>query len=128
MCDLKAIGVSSIIKTIRSVGDLSRMLPTLDLTCEDVFISGFVVYYESRKRELKIRLLLSFLYYESRNRELKTRPIYECRCDERRKTKSEKPTHLTYTGFLGKPEHLKIETRLIDDMFPSVMGEYVFLK
>jgi hypothetical protein len=68
------------------------------------------------------------VYYESRKRELKTRPIYECRCDERPKTKSEKSTHLTYTGFLGELEHLKIETRLIDEMFVSVMGEYVFLK
>jgi hypothetical protein len=34
----------------------------------------------------------------------------------------------TYTGLLGELEHLKIETRLIDEMFPSVMGEYVFLK
>jgi hypothetical protein len=25
-------------------------------------------------------------------------------------------------------EHLEIETTLIDEMFPSVMGEYVFLK
>ena len=25
-------------------------------------------------------------------------------------------------------EHLKIKTRLIDEMFASVMGEYVFLK
>ncbi len=25
-------------------------------------------------------------------------------------------------------EHLQIETRLIDEMFASVMGEYVFLK
>jgi hypothetical protein len=25
-------------------------------------------------------------------------------------------------------EHLKIETRLIDEMFGSVMGEHVFLK
>jgi hypothetical protein len=47
------------------------------------------------------------VYYESRKRELKTRPIYECRCDER---------------------HLKIKTRLINEMFESVMGEYVFLK
>jgi hypothetical protein len=31
-------------------------------------------------------------------------------------------------GFFGELEHLKIETRLIDEMFPSVMGEYVFLK
>ena len=26
----------------------------------------------------------------------------------------------------GELEHLKIKTRLIDEMFPSVMGEYVF--
>jgi hypothetical protein len=68
------------------------------------------------------------VYYVSRKRDLKTRPIYECRCDERRKTKSEKSTRLTYTGLLGELEHLKIETRFIDEMFASVMGEYVFLK
>jgi hypothetical protein len=28
------------------------------------------------------------------------------------------------TVFLGGLEHLKIETRLIDEMFPSVMDEY----
>ncbi len=32
------------------------------------------------------------------------------------------------TGFLGGLEHLKLKTRLIDEMFASVMGEYVFLK
>jgi hypothetical protein len=31
-------------------------------------------------------------------------------------------------GLFGELEHLKIETRLIDEMFTSVMGEYVFLK
>jgi hypothetical protein len=61
-------------------------------------------------------------------RELKTRPIYECQCDERLKSKTEKFTRLEYTGFLGELEHLKIETRLIDEMFESVMGEYAFLK
>ncbi len=66
------------------------------------------------------------VYYESRNRELKTRPIYECRYDERLKTKSEKSTRLVYTGLIGELEHLKIETTLIDEMFPSVMCEYVF--
>jgi hypothetical protein len=59
---------------------------------------------------------------------LKTRPIDECRCDERLKTKTEESTRLTYTGLFGELEHLKIETRLIDEMFSSVMGEYVFLK
>jgi hypothetical protein len=54
--------------------------------------------------------------------------MYECRCDERLKTKVEKSTLLGYTGFLGQLEHLKIQTRFIDEMFPSVLGEYVFLK
>jgi hypothetical protein len=38
-------------------------------------------------------------------------------------------TPLTYvTGLFGGLEHLKIETRLKDEMFASVMGEYVFVK
>jgi hypothetical protein len=37
-------------------------------------------------------------------------------------------THISYTGLIGELEHLKIKTRLIDEMFASVMGEYVFLK
>jgi hypothetical protein len=61
-------------------------------------------------------------------RKLKTRPLYECRCDERLKTKDEESTCLTYTELLRELEYLKIETRLIDEMFASVMGEYVFLK
>jgi hypothetical protein len=35
---------------------------------------------------------------------------------------------LTYTGLFGELEHIQIETRLIDEMFTGVMGEYVFLK
>ncbi len=38
-----------------------------------------------------------FDYNESRNREVKKRPMYECRCDERLTTNSEKSTCLTYT-------------------------------
>jgi hypothetical protein len=64
----------------------------------------------------------------SLKRELKTRPIYECRCDERLKTKVEESTRLSYTGLLVELEHLKIKTTLIDEMFASVMDEYVFLK
>jgi hypothetical protein len=41
-------------------------------------------------------------YYESRKREVKTKPMYECRCDERLKTKSEKSTHISYTGLIGE--------------------------
>ncbi len=34
----------------------------------------------------------------------------------------------SHTGLLVELEHLKIKTTLIDEMFASVMGEYVFLK
>ena len=34
-------------------------------------------------------------------------------------------TDLAYTDLVGELEHLKIETRLIDKKFPSVMGECV---
>jgi hypothetical protein len=66
-----------------------------------------------------------FLYYESRKRELKIRCIYECRCDERLQTKTTEFTLLTYTGLVVELEHLKIETRLIDEKFANTMGEYV---
>jgi hypothetical protein len=52
------------------------------------------------------------LYYELIKREPKTRPVNECRCDERLKTKAEESTRLAYTGWLGELEHLKIKTRL----------------
>ena len=54
--------------------------------------------------------------------------IYEFRCDERLKTIVEESTRLTCTRLVAELEHLKIETRLIDEMFASAMGEYVFLK
>jgi hypothetical protein len=49
--------------------------------------------------------------------------IYEYRCDERLKTKEEESTLLSDTGCLGKLEHLKIKTRLIDEKLASVRGE-----
>ncbi len=69
--------------------------------------------------------MLLFVYYKSMKRELKIRPIYECRCDERLKTKSEESTRLTYTGLFGELEHLKIKTRILNEKFPSVLGECV---
>jgi hypothetical protein len=48
------------------------------------FLIKFVVYYESRKRELKIRLM------------------NEGRCDERLKVRVEESTRLTYTGLHKK--------------------------
>ena len=57
-------------------------------------------------------------------RELQRIHTYECRCNERLKTKVEGSTRLTYTGLSGGLEHLKIETRLRDERFESVKGEY----
>ena len=54
--------------------------------------------------------------------------MYECRYDERLKTKAEGSTRLVYTGLCGGLEHLKIGTRLRDKMFENVKGEYVILK
>jgi hypothetical protein len=45
---------------------------------------------EGRKKFLTI-----VVYYESIKGELKRRPIYECRCDERLKTKTKESTRLT---------------------------------
>ena len=53
------------------------------------------------------------------------KPIYECRCSGRLQTKTKEITRLTYTGLVVELEHLKIEMRLIDEKFASVMGEYV---
>ena len=60
-------------------------------------------------------------------RDLNRKLIHECRCDERLKVKTEKSTRLTYTGLSGGLEHLKIETRLIDETFASEMGECVIV-
>ncbi len=50
-----------------------------------------------------------FVYYESRKRDLKTRPIYECRCDERIKTKVEKSTRLSMCfEVIGTPSTFKL--------------------
>ena len=46
---------------------------------------------------------------------------------ERIKAKSEGSIRLTRTGFHGGLEHLKIETRLINERFESVMGECVIV-
>ncbi len=55
----------------------------------------------------------------------KIRCIFECRCDERLQTKTKEFTLLAYTGLVVEVEHLKIETRLIDEKFANAMGEYV---
>ncbi len=67
---------------------------------KEIFWRTYIVYYESIKREPKIR------------------GIYECRCDERLQTKSKEFTRLAYTG-------LVLERNCHDDdfffIFPSAL-------
>ena len=58
-----------------------------------------LVWCDDPPEDRVISMFVGFrvVYYESMNRELKRRPIYECRCDERLKTKDEGSTRLTYT-------------------------------
>jgi hypothetical protein len=54
--------------------------------------------------------------------------MYGCRCDERLQTTVKEFTRLVYTGLLGGLEHLKIETRLINEKIEKIvntLGEYV---
>ena len=48
-------------------------------------------------------------------------------CDEGLNTQVEESKHLPHAGLLGELEDLNIKTRLIDEKFASVMGEYVLL-
>ena len=68
---------------------------------------------------------MEVVYYELIKRELKIRCIHECRCDERLQSKTEDFTRLTWTGLVVELEHLKIETRLTNEKFVNVMGEFV---
>jgi hypothetical protein len=72
-------------------------------------------------------LLKLVVYYESLKGELKIRCMYECRCDERLQSKTKEFTNknLVYTGLTVELEHLKIGTRLMNEKFANVMGEYV---
>ncbi len=84
-------------------------------TLECVFICNWM------KKRREPRSNFFFVYYESMKRKLKTKPVYECRCDGRLKTK--RFTRLTHTGLVVELEHLKIKTRLTNEKFASVKGE-----
>ena len=121
------IDAPSILRLTRKSAVLTRGLPTLLLNigrntvCRNVK-SPLLVDCS----DCTLNYCCLFVYYESLKRELKTKPIYEFRCDERLKTKVEESTRLACTLLVAELEHLKIETRLIDEMFASEMGEYVF--
>ncbi len=60
-----------------------------------------IVYYKSINREIDIMIYIYIyyftllLFYETIKRELQIKPISECRCDERLKTKAEESTRLS---------------------------------
>ncbi len=67
--------------------------------------------------------MIKFVYFESKKRDLKRRLIHEYRRDERLKNKNEESTRLSDTGLVVELEHLKTKRRLIDEKFASVRGE-----
>jgi hypothetical protein len=85
--------------------------PTLCKVKEvEINMNHKVVYYESRKRDLKKEWVsvwwktknCEVVYYESRKREIKIRLMNEGRCDERLKDRVEESTCLAYTGLHDK--------------------------
>ena len=75
----------------------------------DLSVSHTLLFYNEQqvKRELKRIHITGYrcmlvVYHESIKRELKTKPIYECRCDERLKTRVEESTSLTCTQLVGE--------------------------
>ena len=94
------IGVPSSLRLTRKDAVLPRMLPTLDLSCVETAVrrkwKGPLV-----NEQAELWTTVGVVYYETRKRDLKIRPAYDCRCDENLKTKVEDSTRLSYTGFLG---------------------------
>jgi hypothetical protein len=130
--DLRLYQISGLFVYYESIKWELKIKPIFECRCDEslglqtktkrftrLSYTGFVVELE----HLKISTL--FVYYESIKRELKIRCIYECRCDERLQTKTKEFTLLAYTGLVVELEHLKIETRLIDEKFANAMSEYV---
>ena len=56
-----------------------------------------------------------YYYYESTKRELKRRLMYEYRCDERLKTKTEESTLLTDTDVFYKSRKRELKTKLMHE-------------
>jgi hypothetical protein len=110
--ELEAIGAPSKLRFTRKAEALVMIFPTLDLSIED----------KTARRKCSVETEL-VVYYESIKRDPKIRGKYECRCDERLQTKRKEFTHLAYTGLVLELEHLKTETRLMSERFTNAMGE-----
>jgi hypothetical protein len=68
--------------------------------------------------------LFIVVYYESRKRELKIRLMNEGRCDERLKGRVEESTCLTHTGLHDKTneKYLEIKMRSTSEKSTNAMG------
>jgi hypothetical protein len=75
---------------------LAKQAARRNLNCSD--FSGISLARAENGDTPTGSLEASVVYYESIKRELKIRCIYECRCDERLQTKTKEFTRLTHTG------------------------------
>jgi hypothetical protein len=84
----------------------------------------FIMNREIEKSH-KFTMFGNVIYYEWRKRELKIRPMNEGRCDERLKDRVEESTCLTYTGLYDKTnyKYLEIKMRSTSEKFTNVMDE-----
>ncbi len=106
------IGVPSKLRLIRKAPASARARTTFPLSC----CEKDARWKWNWPRSVKLN---SEVYYESIKRESKIRGINKCRCDERLQTKTKEFTRLPYTGLVLELEHLKIETRLISERFAN---------
>ncbi len=65
-----------------------------------------------------------FVFYESIKREPKIRGINKCRCDERLQTKTKEFTRLPYTGLVLELEHLKNHSKDRDEVNKREVCEF----
>jgi hypothetical protein len=88
------LGVPSRLRLTRKSAVFVRVLPTFDLIFEEIDTR--------RKWKSPLEYDCLVVYYESRKRELKIRLMNEGRCDERLKARVEQSTCLTYMGCTTK--------------------------
>ena len=70
--------------------------------CSLLFISSWKVFFFLSNPSVTFIVQVSVVYYESRKRDLQIRLMNEGRCDGRLKTRVEESTYLTYTGLYDK--------------------------
>ncbi len=112
------------LRLTRKTAVLARIFPHFDFSIEEN-VHGENSSTMTPSLIVMTELLKLFIihYYESTKRKLKTKNICGCRCYERLHPNTKEFTCLSYTELVLELEHLKIETRLITEMFANVIGE-----